>query len=180
MCRRYRIDKDSLNKFDSIPGFHKDFQEEITEGSIAPALILEKGHYRIRALSFGFDIVQKRVLNARIETIDQKDFFLASFKERRCVLFCSSFFETDGNGIDREFFSDGILYLAGLYKDGEFAIITTKPEEEIAFYHKRMPLILPRDHVRSYLEGKTTKEDLLSYRTKGLKVVGESDQMTLF
>ncbi len=180
MCRRYRIEKAVLNKFDTIPGFHKDFQEEITEGMIAPALVLEKGRYHIRALSFGFGIGQKRILNARLETIDQKDFFLSSFKERRCVLFCSSFFETDGNGIDREFSLDGIIYLAGIYKDGEFAIITTKPEEEIAFYHKRMPLIIPRDNVRSYLEGKTTKEMLLSYRAEGLKVKGGSDQMTLF
>ena len=76
MCRRYRIEKETLYRFQDIPGFHKAFQEDVTEGQIAPALVLENGRFAIHALSFGFDIVEKRVLNARIETVDQKDFFL--------------------------------------------------------------------------------------------------------
>lgn len=180
MCRRYRIEKETLYRFQDIPGFHKAFQEDVTEGQIAPALVLENGRFAIHALSFGFDIVEKRVLNARIETVDQKDFFLSSFRERRCVLFCSSFFETDDAGIEREFLGKGTLYLAGIYKNGEFVIITTKPEEDIAFYHKRIPLVLERERVRDYLSLSPDKETILSYRKPPLKVRGGSDQLTLF
>lgn len=180
MCRRYRIEKETLHRFDGIPGFHQDFPEEVSEGTIAPAIVLEKGRFRILALSFGFDIVGKKILNARIETIDQKDVFVTSFQERRCVLFCSSFFETDESGIDREFVGKGTLYLAGIYKNGEFVIITTKPDEDVSFYHKRMPLVLARDRVRDYLEKKASKEEILSYRKPETKVVGGTDQMTLF
>lgn len=180
MCRRYRIEKDVLDRFVDIPGYHPGFPEEVVENALAPALILKDNRYSLIALTFGFDIVEKKVLNARLETVDQKDFFLSSFEKRRCVLVASSFFEVDNSGIEREFRTGGTIYLAGIHKNGEFVILTTKPDETVSFYHKRMPLVLLRDHVKDYLSGRLDKEALLKIQKPSLRVVGGNDQLTLF
>lgn len=180
MCRRYKIEPEDLRKFETYRGYQKDFPTEITEGRLAPALVLKGKDYVLQALSFGMDIVDRKVLNARLETIDEKEFFASSFEKRRCVLICSLFYETDKDGIERTFKGKGILYIARIYKSGSFVLLTTKPDESVAFYHKRMPLLLDRSAVRLYLSGQVGKREIESFPKVETISLDSSDQLSLF
>lgn len=62
-----------------------------------------------------------------------------------------------------------ITYLAGLYRIEEtaglkypvFAILTREPSEEIRFIHERMPLILPKEAVTSWIRPEGNPNELI-------------------
>lgn len=77
----------------------------------------------------------------------------------RCVIPADGFFEfTDPEpGQKRKTkwrFSlkgDSSFWIAGLVKDGAFAMLTTEPGPDIAPYHDRQIVLLPKGHARDWL-----------------------------
>ena len=62
-----------------------------------------------------------------------------------------------------------VTYLAGLYRIEEaagikypvFTVLTREPAEEIRFIHDRMPLIFPKEAVRSWIKPETNPKELI-------------------
>lgn len=107
--------------------------------------------------------IGSKMINARAETLAEKNAYKSAFKKRRCLIPADGFYEwkkhpTEAKGKKQPFFihrpDDEPYAFAGLWevwrgpdKDQEplrsCTIITTSPNEEMAQIHDRMPVILP-------------------------------------
>lgn len=175
MCGRYRLDNHADPEFAELFSQAENRAERLgvtlkTSGDIFPSDIVpviapdmrhrEPGCYPMR---WGFPHPSRNlmVINARSETAQEKAFYAASTEERRCLIPASAYYEwsgKDGKKIRYAFSNpSGKLFLAGLYirssleKIPSFSILTRDAGEEIAFIHKRMPLIIPRDRISEWL-----------------------------
>lgn len=179
MCCHYRLTREDWRKFHRFPGFYDDIEEDIREKTLAPALLQEEGRTILRPLSFGLDVVERKVLNARAETVAEKDFFRSSFQSRRAVFPCTLFFERDNLRVEHGFAGNGILYLAGIHKQGEFALLTRPADDVVLPFHERMPVLLPRERVRDYLRGALSVPALMELRVPAF-LADEAVQSSLF
>lgn len=107
-----------------------------------------------------------KMINARSETIDEKASFKNLLKRRRCLIVADGFYEwkKDDQGNKRPFrivHKDNKLFaFAGLWdrweKEGTVlytcTIITTKPNEIMKDIHDRMPVILPEEAQKIWLD----------------------------
>ncbi|HPS74748.1 MAG TPA: SOS response-associated peptidase [Bacteroidales bacterium] len=114
------------------------------------------------------------MINARAETILEKASFKVPFRHRRCLVPADGFYEwkqtVRGKAPHRVILKGGAPFaMAGIWDqwvspDGEiicsFSIITTTPNELMKEIHDRMPVILPREHEKTWLEN-TPEQDLL-------------------
>lgn len=107
-----------------------------------------------------------RLINARIETADDKASFKQSFLNRRCLIPVSGYYEWIQKGgmrypfhivrCDRE-----VFLLAGIWNIWKgpndiliptFTIITRDADEELRYIHDRMPGILPTGKEKDWLD----------------------------
>jgi len=122
-----------------------------------------------------------RMINARAETAHEKPSFRAAFKYRRCLIPADGFFEWHAveKGAPKTPYlfklkDDQPFTFAGLYEHwqspegGELhtcTILTCPPNELVASYHNRMPVILGEDARWLWLNAEAdhnTLRDLLS------------------
>jgi putative SOS response-associated peptidase YedK len=104
--------------------------------------------------------VGSRMFNARAETLTGSPAFRDAFRRKRCLVPVDGFYEWQRAGTRRQPFAiargDGRpLALAGLWSGWRdpaadrvvrtFAIITSRPNDQMAGLHDRMPVIVP-DH----------------------------------
>jgi putative SOS response-associated peptidase YedK len=100
--------------------------------------------------------IGNKLLNARSETVAEKPSFRSAFKQRRCLIPASGFYEWQKRGAGRKqpYFirpRDGLFAFAGLWErwhdpHGETVetctILTTAANEVMRPLHERMPVIL--------------------------------------
>jgi putative SOS response-associated peptidase YedK len=138
--------------------------------------------------------------NAKAETLDQSKLFSPYFKGSRCLIPADAFYEWQRATVTQEvrggqkkveekhpmcvrMNDDAPFLFAGLFsiwKDAEgnehptFTIITTEPNELMAPIHRRMPVVLPEQHIeqwldRSYKDTDSLKKLLVPYPAKKMK-----------
>ncbi|MCS5712231.1 SOS response-associated peptidase family protein [Candidatus Berkiella aquae] len=102
----------------------------------------------------------KELINARSESVQEKPMFRKAFKEHRCVVIASGYYEWKEETVSDEshkqpfyisYKNNQPLLLAAIWdrcekENGEvqigFAFITTSPNAFIKKYHSRMPVII--------------------------------------
>lgn len=107
-------------------------------------------------------------VNARSETVHEKDAFRDSYSSRRCLVPASGFFEWTDTGVPYYFSSEEVFAFAGLWDiwaDNEqslrtFTILTTDADDTVGVVHDRMPLVLPVETARDWLDTGTTVDDV--------------------
>jgi putative SOS response-associated peptidase YedK len=127
----------------------------------------------------------KGIINARVETIDEKPSFKESFERRRCLIPADGFYEWERNGkISQPYYfqlKNQIPFaFAGIWdrwrsEDRSImscAIITTTANELLAEIHTRMPVILRPESYDLWLNEHSRAADL-----KELLVPFPADQM---
>jgi putative SOS response-associated peptidase YedK len=109
----------------------------------------------------------RSLINARIETVQDKNTFRKSFQERKCLIPSTGFYEWKDEGrpnktsyhikpSDRKVFS-----FAGFYNDNTFIILTKDSEnEDMKVIHDRTPVILSKQEEEDYLDGELSREHL--------------------
>jgi putative SOS response-associated peptidase YedK len=120
--------------------------------------------------------IGSRLINARAETVAEKPAFRSAFRNRRCVIPASGFYEWKRSGSGRSKVSQpyyvtmarpggtadapALMSFAGLWErwkaaDGSevlsFTIITTAANQLVAGIHDRMPVILGRSESLEWL-----------------------------
>ena len=180
MCGRFTI---TLSKDDFIRYLSKYKQLEIKiddiklpKYNVAPteqilAMIKYKDSYRVGPLTWGFipyfaTDTKKIIINARSETILEKNSFKDSLLHKRCVIFADSFYEwknVDGRKIPYRIMlkDENLFAFAGLwshYKKDEQSlytatILTTHANELMSNIHERMPIILDDNQIDTWLNG---------------------------
>jgi putative SOS response-associated peptidase YedK len=145
--------------------------------NIAPAqnvavIIQDKGR-KLTAFRWGLipswvkdPAIGNKMINARAETLLDKPSFKNAFKKRRCLIIADGFFEWKKSGEEK---IPMYIYLktekpfafAGLWEtwkspDGKIihscAIITTVPNELMLTIHNRMPAILNKNDVATWID----------------------------
>ena len=147
--------------------------------NIAPganvAAVIRDGVTRLVSLQWGLipswtrdGAGRKGLINARAETVTSKPSFRDAFRDRRCLIIADGYYEWKGGEKGRAK-TPFYIYLksrkpfgfAGIYEQWlppggkqvlSCAIITTEPNELVSPIHKRMPVIIPREQHRLWLD----------------------------
>lgn len=115
----------------------------------------------------------KGLINARAETLDSKPSFSESFLHRRCLIPADGFYEWKRTGRARQAFffqmnDEAPFAFAGLWdawkRNGETikscAIVTTGANDLLEPVHDRMPVILPEEYWKLWLDPRTPPAEL--------------------
>ena len=183
MCGRYWIDdgRESIELRDIIEEVNRRVVVEPvkTSGEIFPADVVPviASNRNIVptafAMQWGYTLPDgRRIINARSETAETKPMFADGMRQRRCAVPATNYFEWERAGKAKTKYAirptDGALfYMAGIYRieSGRpvFSILTREPAESIAFIHDRMPVILPHDLVRDWVNPKYRAGEILCH-----------------
>ncbi len=128
--------------------------------------------------SWANDPKAKRPINARAETVHRLPTFRDSFRQKRCILPASGYYEWKLEGKKKQPYyihrTDGEpLAMAGLWDfwtDGtqkitSCCLITTDANEAVSAVHNRMPMLLTPDQYDAWLSPKTDESTLRSWLT---------------
>lgn len=172
MCGRYRIDdgRDSIELHGIIEAVNRRVVVEpvVTGGDVLPtnvAPVVARSKSRKMAafgMRWGYHLPDgKYVINARSETAADRPLFRDGMRERRCLVPATRYYEWERRGGAKVKYTlwperAEMFYMAGIYRleaEGPaFAILTRDPADHIAFIHDRMPVILPSDAARDWLD----------------------------
>lgn len=157
MCGRYALFSDKENA--EIMEIIRQVGDKIKTGEIYPTnpapVILANG---VHAYHWGFPHFKNKgvIINARVETVEEKRMFKSSLADRRCVIPSTGFYEWhDKQKYHCTLPHSPVLYMAGLYNEfaGEprYVILTTEANESVRKIHNRMPLVLPQNRIENWL-----------------------------
>jgi putative SOS response-associated peptidase YedK len=167
-------------KLDYINGY--DFQDLVPRYNIAPsqnivAVVQREQNREATLMQWGlipsWSKEAKGIINARVETIDQKPSFSESFQRRRCLIPADGFYEWERHGkISQPYYfqmkDEAPFTFAGVWDQWDHngrsitscAIITTTANELLAEIHHRMPVILGTELYDLWLNEDSRSEDL--------------------
>jgi putative SOS response-associated peptidase YedK len=188
MCGRFYIPPDDdesgfeailaqVNKiFKDSPVLSQMKRGEIFPTEIVPAVTAEAP----TLMKWGFSRYDGKgpIINARLETADEKPMFKKAYQQHRCLIPAGHYYEWRKEGAYKQKYAIGTgkpVYMAGLYtlsKDTPlplFVILTRPAASGIAFIHDRMPVIVP-EHVRQkWLAAPVSTRELLDASEEELK-----------
>lgn len=166
MCGRFTLTLNPADFQDAFPGFGfpAQFAPRFNIAPSQPLLAIPNdgakqatfflwGFIPSWAKDSGFD---RRLINARGETLAEKPSFKGAFKYRRCLILADGFYEWQGTGKQKTphfifMKSRQPFAFAGIWSDWESSdgsrlktctIVTTTPNKLMKPIHKRMPVIL--------------------------------------
>ena len=98
----------------------------------------------------------KALINARLETIDEKISFKRLIKLKRCVAVADGFYEWKRNEKEKipYYFlrkDKKTIFFAGIYENDEFCLITEEAKENVKEIHHRQPVIINETDINRYL-----------------------------
>lgn len=110
------------------------------------------------------------LINAKSETIAQLPTYKKMFRESRCLVPASYFFEWQKQeGMKQPYCikvkDENVFSFAGLYNEQGFVIITTTPNELMEPIHNRMPVILTEKEEDEWLNPDAEEDRLLAMLT---------------
>ena len=108
----------------------------------------------------------KALINARVETIDEKISFKKLIKDFRCVAVANGFYEwkrEEKVKIPYYFVREDRkpIFFAGIYENNQFCLITEEANENIKAIHHRQPVILSQTDINRYLNLEISGQNFL-------------------
>jgi putative SOS response-associated peptidase YedK len=177
MCGRFVLvtDLNNIQKNFNVQEIFCQYRPNwnIAPSQLIPAIIHHDGKNRLVCFRWGLipswskdPSIAEKMFNARAETVDKKPSFRDAFKKRRCLIVADGFYEWKKEGNKKMplyyYLKSGRPFgFAGLYETwlspdkkeiNTCIIITTAANELIAPVHDRMPVILPNDQEKAWLE----------------------------
>ena len=119
-----------------------------------------------------------KLINARAETIADKPSFKNLITTNRCVVLANGYYEwvnVDNKKHPYFIYSEEntMISMAGLWTEWKdvisFTIITKQSETSISHLHHRMPLMLPKEKIDSYLDKNNAFDDFIIFDDMKLK-----------
>lgn len=153
---------------------------EIRPTDVVPVIALNRdGRGTVFPMKWGFQMPGRSPLvNARTETAAEKSAFKEAWEKHRCIIPASWYYEWEhlisntgkkkaGSKYMIQPKNSNMTWLCGLYRMEEglpvFTVLTRDPVGELSKIHDRMPLILPRERIGSWINPETNPFDLLQY-----------------
>ena len=194
MCGRFGLtvyERDKLKESLDLHSLNGLYQFDAPLYNIAPTqiapVVVEVQRWReVRMYRWGLTPSwwkEKRPgpINARAETVATNRMFSSAFRERRCLIPATGFYEwrhAEGKGKQPHWITmaDGELFaFAGLWErhsaGDTFAIITTEPNELVSPNHDGMPVIIPRSGYTGWLSGDEPEKLLRPYPADEMRAV---------
>jgi len=182
MCGRYYVDEETAGEIgklirqidekqrqESLAAAGRIAAGDIYPGKAAPVLTGKDGSVCCEWQQWGFPGFQGKrlIFNARSESVLEKPLFHDGILHRRIVIPASRFYEWNREKEKNTFYRKDApaLFMAGFckrYEDGmHFVILTTEANSSMEPVHDRMPLILEREEIVSWIRDDTGIEDML-------------------
>lgn len=193
MCGRYYVNDDILDDIKELVEDIQYFAENLTvhdvhPGEMAPVLKNGSEGLLLETMKWGFPQYGEKglIINARSETALDKKMFRESILYRRCAIPASHFYEWDAAKNKASFRQENgrALYMAGFYhmiqNEVRFVILTTQANASVSPVHERMPLILEKEEVKSWVCDAETVRVFLKKIPQPLKRIQEYEQQSLF
>ena len=195
MCGRYYMDDETAREIRRLvlKLDQKICSESNQTAAVLPSqkatVITGRGrHLEAEQMIWGFPRFDGRgiLINARAETAIERHTFKESVLHRRCVIPAKGFWEWNKS---KEKFSferpdSPVLFMAGCYDciDGQnrFVILTTEANSSVKPVHDRMPLILERNELESWVTDDNAVEYFLHKTPALLERDAEYEQICLF
>lgn len=176
MCGRFMFQPDQNPEIKRIydlavnAGFHPKTGEVFPTDETA-LIIAGSKQVQVVGMKWGFPGFKsgQTMINARSETVRQKQMFADAYRKRRCVYPTTGFFEWSQAKEKYKFnFSNDpeTLFIAGCYSyfgdTPQSILFTTKPNESMVEIHDRMPLILKKKQINSWIYNDDFADEFLS------------------
>jgi len=190
MCGRYALAQEhealrirfGFTEETALPFVHSP-RFNIAPTQIAP-IVTNGQEMKLRNMRWGLiphwakdPAIGNSLINARADTVAEKPSFRDSFKKRRCLVPATGFFEWKKEPLSKSkqpFFiatrSRDIFSFAGLWSIWKnpqtaeemlsYTILTTEPNELMSEIHNRMPVILPVEREKDWLDLSASPEFL--------------------
>jgi len=174
MCGRY-VNKNSFEDIEKLfqadliqsPSISIQPSYNICPTQYSPVVVSADEKYQMKNMHWGLipswskdSKFATNLINARIETVQEKPSFKGLTNASRCIVIASGYYEwvqTDSG--KQPYYIHGehdVLPIAGLWtrwKDiKSFTIITKSANSNISNIHHRMPLIIEQNHIKSFLD----------------------------
>lgn len=164
---------------------------EVRPTDVAAVLAMDKRQKpTLFPMIWGFTTPGRNVpiINARAESAAEKPTFREAWEKHRCIIPASWYFEwqhlpsEDGRSTIKTKYAiqpkDGnITYLCGLYRIENglpvFVILTKEAGEDVAHIHDRMPLILPKEAIKAWINPSVSAKTVLPYALTAMKAEPE-------
>lgn len=187
MCGRYMLysEKEERAIKAIVEEVNKKYHGAIKKGDIyptdlAPVYASRPDHQGIelKLLKWGYNRHYRKktlLINARSETVLEKAVFRDDFLKQRCLIPAVGFYEWNEKKEQFRFTSgDELIYLGGFFHQqaegfDEFLIMTKPPVKLVAEVHNRMPVVIPADQARDFLDSTETAMKIISENQVVLK-----------
>lgn len=115
-----------------------------------------------------------KMINARSETIMEKPSFKTPFKTKRCLVIADSYYEWKNTSEGKQPYriklsNQEVFAFAGIWEIWNheetiksFSIITTQAVKELSDLHERMPVILPKENMKAWINDSLKQEEALA------------------
>tara|TARA_B100001964_G_scaffold204197_1_gene233775 strand:- start:379 stop:1002 length:624 start_codon:yes stop_codon:yes gene_type:complete len=117
----------------------------------------------------------KPIINARLETLNEKISFKNLIKNNRCLVVADGYYEWKREKISKQpyYFTrldNQTIFFAAIYKDCQFIIITMQANSNVVDIHYRQPVIINEEDLNDYFNLKIEGTSFLkSYKAPKLK-----------
>ena len=187
MCGRYYLADDiNIEAFlEKLKHRHDQQKLELFKtGEISPgqvAITYNSTGYEL--MRWNYQLFNRALINTRIESIRDKDYYRNDYLNHRCVIIASGFYEWNGEK-EKHYLktSDRLMFLGAIYQENDdlnsFSIIT-KPATSTASIHDRVPLVMNRDQAIEYLKGHCSLQQLIALEPH-FSVEAVNKNMSLF
>ena len=181
----------------------------VTEGEVRPTDLVpviapssKSQEPTVFPMVWGFTIPRRQtsLFNARVESATEKPTFKESWEKRRCIVPASWYYEWEhlinastgksktGDKYMIQAKGSNVIYLAGLYRLEEiagiqvpvFTILTREPSDEIRFIHDRMPVMLPKEYIREWVNPNGKPEEIIRAAQTEMVFEVESKSFAMF
>lgn len=188
MCGRFMFDPTTNPELKKIQTLAATQGVAVKTGEVLPndltALVIDQDQQiKVVAMAWGWPGFKagQKLINARSETVLQKSRFAQAFLTQRAVYPTNGFFEWT---VDKQkvYFkypnSTQPVYIAGFYAyfDGQprSILLTTAPNASVAPVHNRMPLLLQKRQISSWLKDSSWAQAFLRQAMPPLQAQGPS------
>lgn len=191
MCGRFYLDPDMAEFYGLFPGL--DLPDDVTAlfgrecfptDTIPILLPNDASGYEAIPSRWGFERPwsKRPLFNAKAEGIAEKSTWAKAFREARCLVPASEFYEWRGEKGSKEKITfrlagGGLFCFAGLWESTDAGvystIITTEPNSVVKEVHNRMPVILPQESWQPWLEGENAEGVLRPFPSEEMEASGE-------
>lgn len=184
MCGRYYVDDETAREIERII---RIADEKVRKASSAGVTLQAKDIHPTDVAPILVAFEGKQVIfNARSESALKKKMFKDGVEHRRVVVSATLFYEWNRNKEKNIFTREdqSIIFMAGIYSrfqdEDRFVILTTQANVSMQPVHDRMPLILEKSEIKSWIFSDEKTRDILQKVPCLLGRQVEYEQMSLF